>query len=574
MLNTEETKTGAVLTATIGARGARHVTFQGVEFHPNQKVTLRARAASYEVDDPRYNYLEAVYHNSETKVSTILGWRKITAPISNPEVVELPVEVEDGQNLAFAMRMRSYAAGSVDDLGVLYGDKIVHTPPGVWVDWVEVEFSEAESGYTPEMAEIMPEKPSDMPEERYAASVLKRLASKAFRSKVPDPLYLRSLLMQFKDNRERGMSLRDALLDPMALVLTSPSFLYKAEVPEGRVVSQKELASRLSYFLWSSPPDEELLTLAKKRQLSTPRVLEQQVARMLLDDRADHFIEGFCFQWLGMDRLGLFPFNTGRHKGFDNAVMESARREVFESVKHVIRNDLPAKNLLGANYIVINDVLADHYELKGVKGHTFRKEFVPPGTPRGGFLGMTAILAMGSNGDESSPIERGVWVLRHLLDMAPPPAPPNVPQLERLETESLSVRERVKLHQEAPQCSQCHKFIDPVGYGLEQFDAAGRWRLNNLMNHDDREKLINASGNLPFGESFHDFYGLRIAVYKQSYKFAQVLVKELLAYSLGRPYQFIDEDLTVEILKRTQPEGYKLNDLITQLVLSRTFQRK
>ncbi len=426
------------------------------------------------------------------------------------------------------------------------------------------------------MAEIMPEKPSGMSEERYATDVLKRLAQKAFRGREPDPLYLRSLVLQFDDNREQGMSLREALLDPMALVLTSPSFLYKAEVPEGKIVSQMELASRLSYFLWSSPPDEELVALAQNRQLNTPKVLEQQVARLLLDDRADHFIEGFCFQWLGMDRLGLFPFNTKKHNGFDNAVMESARQEVFESVKHVIRNDLPSKNLLGANYIVINDVLADHYELRGVEGHEFRKEFIPPGTPRGGFLGMAAILAMGSNGDESSPVERGVWILRHLLDMAPPPAPPNVPQLERLETEFVSMREKVKLHQEAPQCSQCHKFIDPVGYGLEQFDAAGRWRLNELMSQDGREREvpIKATGNLPFGDNFHDFYGLRLAVYKQSYKFAQVLVKELLSYSLGRPYQFIDEDLTVEILKRTQPEGYKLNDLITQLVLSPTFQRK
>lgn len=304
------------------------------------------------------------------------------------------------------------------------------------------------------MQELFTEKPSSISEEKHAENILEKFARKAFRTEPPiDPLYLKRLLLHFRANRENGMEFKEAILFPMTLILTSPEFLYLKESEDSRSVSAHELAVRLSYFLWSSPPDEELLSLAENGTIKEPQVLEQQLERMIKDPRFDQCIEGFCYQWLGMSRLGLFPFDTTKHPGFDNAVMDSARREIFNSVKYVLTEKLPVRDLLGANYIIINDVMADHYGIHGVVGHEFKKVSMPHNSYRGGLLGTTAVLAMGSDGVHSSLVERGVWVLEHLLDMAPPPAPPNVPQLDRLKTGFLSARELAHMHQDAPQCA-------------------------------------------------------------------------------------------------------------------------
>ena len=228
--------------------------------------------------------------------------------------------------------------------------------------------------------------------------------------------------------------LEPSLAESMSIILASPGFIYLNEPGQDdsrRALNDRELAVRLSYFLWSSPPDEELLKLVEEEKLRDPQILAQQVDRLIADPRADKFVAGLVHQWLDMKRLDFFQFNVALHRDFDDSTRAAARQEVYESFAHLLRGNEGGKlaNLIKSDYVMINGLLGTYYGLEGVEGDEFRKIKLPADSPRGGLLGTAAISAMGSDGLESSPVERGAWVLRHLLHQPPPPAPANVPQL-------------------------------------------------------------------------------------------------------------------------------------------------
>ncbi|MEM1067343.1 MAG: DUF1588 domain-containing protein, partial [Planctomycetota bacterium] len=235
--------------------------------------------------------------------------------------------------------------------------------------------------------------------------------------------------------------------------------------------------------------------------------------------------------------------------------------------------------LLKSEFVVVNDLLAEYYDIPEVQGHQFRRVNVEPNSVRGGLLGTVAVNAMGSDGLRTSPVERGAWVLRHLLHDPPAPAPPNVPQLSRLDGEIVSAREIQKLHQEQPQCAQCHRKIDPVGFGLENFSADGLWRDVEVIKYGNRNSKsksfeIDPQGRLPSGETFSGFLELRSAIAKKDTEFARGFVEELIAYALGRPYGFTDETLVDSILNQTQENGFAITEIVHLLVQSETFQSK
>ena len=346
-----------------------------------------------------------------------------------------------------------------------------------------------------------------------------------------------------------------------------------------------ELANRLSYFLWAGPPDERLMSYVEAGRLGEPSILSgyaSEVDRMLADPRANRFIAGFAHQWLHMTRLDFFQFNPRLYPKFDASLRSSARREVYETVRTLLDEDLPLGTLLKSDFVVVDDLLADYYGLGEMRGSAFRKVPVPEGTPRGGLLSMAAILAMGSDGERSSPVERGVWVLRKLLHEPPPPAPANVPQLSRFGDKLMPARELLLAHQEQAQCAQCHRRIDPIGFAMQNFDAAGLWRDEEYAEFFTFWKAIkkkevfpiDPSGRLPAGPEFTGFFGLRDAVAEHEEDFVRGLIEHLIEYALGRPCGFSDAELVDTILKRSKSKSMTLREVIHALVESPEFLSK
>jgi Protein of unknown function (DUF1592)/Protein of unknown function (DUF1588)/Protein of unknown function (DUF1585) len=369
--------------------------------------------------------------------------------------------------------------------------------------------------------------------------------------------------------------------------LSSPTFLYLAEPAtdgDRRPLSQQELAVRLSYFLWGAPPDAALLELAARGQLSERDVLLAQANRLLDDPRSDGLVRAFVYQWLGLDRLEFFEVNRTQYPRFDDSTKLLARQEVYETVAYLLRNNGSLRDLLKADYVVVNSVLANYYGLDGVTGDEFRRVAIPADSPRGGLLGMAATHVMGGNGDKTSPVERGAWVLRKLLNDPPPPAPANVPQIARLAGKLLTTRERLSAHQEQPQCASCHRKIDPIGFGLENFDAVGQWRTEDSYQLSDangrpdpkakKTWKIEPAAALYQGPEFSDYFGLRDIIAGKSAAFARGFSLALAEYALGRPCGFGDEPLLDRMVATASERDLAVRQFIYTLIESREFQTK
>ena len=311
--------------------------------------------------------------------------------------------------------------------------------------------------------------------------IISDFALVAYRYKKPRPEFIKGLMELFQDRLAKGKNFDVAIRTPLSIILASPRFIYMREPGvEGdpRKLNERELAIRLSYFLWSSPPDSTLISLAKAGKLK--QNLSQQVERMLKDPKARNFVDGLAHQWLDMKRLDFFQFGLKQYREFDQSARNASREEVYQTMLHLLRSNEEGQlnKLLKSDFVVVNAILANIYGIQGVEGDEFRRVQLNEGSPRGGLMGMVAINAMGSDGVESSPVERGVWTLRHVLNDPPPPAPANVPMLNRINGK-MTKRGKLIAHQEEPQCASCHRKIDPIGLA---------WKI--LMPSADGEKRI------------------------------------------------------------------------------------
>jgi hypothetical protein len=452
-------------------------------------------------------------------------------------------------------------------------------PPALWIDWVEWEGPLPAEGKAATTRPILTRGEGQNDEDQ-ARACFADFAHRAFRGRSAEAPFLARLLGIYRAGRQSGLDHERALREPLSVILASPGFLYLSEPKPGkgsRRLDDLELASRLSYFLWSAPPDAELLRLAEKNTLHEPAILSAQVDRLIADPKSSAFVTGFTHQWLGLHRLDFFQFDTKLHKDFDDSTKAAARIEVYQTIDHILRQGDSLNRLLKSDYVVINGLLADYYGLSEVSGDAFRKVMLPKDSPRGGLLGMAAILAMGSNGRDTSPVERGAWILRKLLHEPPPPAPPNVPQLNRLEDKLLSTRERLAAHQEQPQCAQCHRKIDPIGFGLENFNATGKWRTTETYEKKGvglKTWPISPAGAFYKGSSFKDYFELRDQIAAHPQKFGRGFTEALVEYGMGRPFGFLDEPLATTILTEAQAKDYQMAAFIRALVLSETFQTK
>jgi len=554
---------------------------------PPGDYVLRLRIAALDDTPPVRRFIEYGRRHQDYALE---GCRQVTGTMETPQILEIPISITAGGCRSFWI----YEKGVHDTnekAHRFFFDAFhangVGPPFAIWIDWIEAEGPlHADRPAPPALAELLSVPPVDKPTATKASTeeeirgVLERFATRAFRGRAPDAAYLDRLVAIFHRHRDAGKAFREAVSEPLSIVLSSPHFLYLSE-PVGeqdrRELDDLELASRLSYFLWSSPPDEALLEAAREGELEKPEGRAAQVDRMLADSRSREFIEAFTHQWLGLERLDFFQFNDTLYPEYDLATKALSRQEVFETIGCLIRENLSLKNLLTSEFVVVNAGLARYYGLDGVSGDEFCVVKLPAESPRGGLLGMAAVMAMGSNGEHSSPVERGAWVLRKLLHDPPPPAPPNVPQLARLEGRLLTTRERLKLHQEEPQCASCHRRIDPIGFGLENFDAVGRWRTEDSYGKEGvgtKKWPIDPAGALHGGPEFKDFFELRKMIASKPEAFATGFTEALLEYALGRPCGFSDDELVKAIVKRAADKDYSVREFVHAVVQSLAFRTK
>ena len=368
------------------------------------------------------------------------------------------------------------------------------------------------------------------------------------------------------ESYERGLQLG------LQALLVSPEFLFRLEAEPGdgqpRVLSEHELASRLSYFLWSSTPDEELLGLADRGELRRDGQLAAQVRRLLADPRSVSLVDNFASQWLNLRLLkGISP-DRKRFPGFDDQLKADMETETRLFIQAVIRENRPLADLLDARETFVNERLAKHYGIEGVTGEEFRR--VVLGTPqRGGLLGQASILTVTSNPTRTSPVKRGKWVLENLFNAPPPPPPPGVPELEKGgEALTGTLRQRMEQHRANPACAVCHTQMDALGFGLENYDAVGAWRDR------DGEFDIDASGVLPAGETFQSPEGLRLVLKNRLPDFRRCLTEKLLTYALGRGLEYYDECTVNVLVNNVAGNGDTFQALVLAIVESEPFQKR
>jgi hypothetical protein len=541
---------------------------------PAGRYTLCMRVAANDAAPKERHFVEVGQRGEDKSNFTVFSAHQVTGTLAQPQIIEVPVNVSTDGKREFAIREKR-PNSRVAEIRSYYDEKekTGHGPvPAIWVDWFEIEGPLSAPNSTPLAARAQ--------DAAGAREVIERFVTRAFRGKKAEADYLDKLTRLFDARIKMGDSFEDALKEPLSVVLASPGFLYLDEPsPEKghRPLDDFELATRLAYFLWSAPPDDELLALARSGDLQKPAVLAAQVDRMIASERLHEFVSGFTHQWLGMDRLDFFQFDFKLHRAFDDSAKAAAREEVYQTIACLLRENFSLRCLLKSDFVVINGLLANYYGLDGVSGDEFRKVSLPADSPRGGLLGMAAILAMGSNGEHTSPVERGAWVLRKLLHDPPPPAPPNVPQLARLDGKLLNVRERMHAHQEEPQCASCHRKIDPIGFGLENFDAAGKWRTEDTYERKGAGKKtwpVDPAAAFHNGPAFKDYFELRDIVASKPEQLARGLTEALIEYALGRPVGFSDEDLATSIVQQARGKNFAIREFVQALIASDAFHTK
>lgn len=431
------------------------------------------------------------------------------------------------------------------------------------------------AGDTPSRRRIFVCQPSHADQEDDCARrILSTLMRRAYRRSINDQ-DLETPMRFFHQARstegfEAGIELA------LSSVLVNPQFLFRIEqdppgIPPNTAyrISDLELASRLSFFLWSSIPDEELLETAIAGQLRNPGVLEAQTQRMLADPRSRSLVKNFAGQWLYLRNLESITPDLRLFPDFDDNLRQAFRQETELFFESVVRENRSVLDLLQADYTYLNERLAKHYEIPHIYGSRFRRVSLDPASHRGGLLRHGSILTVTSYATRTSPVIRGNWVLANILGTPMPPPPDDIPALQDNTVSSmLSVRERLAEHRANPACASCHDLMDPIGFALENFDAVGRWRTLEI------DSPVDASGGLPDGSQFEGVAGLERGLLERPELFVGTLTEKLLTYAIGRGVDYRDAPAIREVVRRAEAEGYRFDSLITGIVTSPPFQMR
>jgi hypothetical protein len=449
------------------------------------------------------------------------------------------------------------------------------------IDHVQITgpFNATGPGDTPSRRRIFVCTPANSKDEVPCAQrILGTLARRAYRRPVTDS-DMETLLSFYQAGKNQG-NFESGIENALRLILASPKFLFRSEPDPARIapgsvyhVSDLDLASRLSFFLWSSIPDDELLNVAAQGKLKDPAVLDREVRRMLADPKAEALVNNFAEQWLFLRNVQSVAPDEATFPNFDDNLRQSYKRETELFFESIVKEDRDVMDLLTANYTFVNERLAKQYNIPNVYGSQFRRvtlDGLNDNGARRGLLGQGSILSVTSYPTRTSPVLRGKWIMENVMGTPPPAPPPNVPALKDQAQggKVLSIRKLMEEHRKNAPCSTCHKVMDPLGFALESFNAVGEYRTK------DASGPIDSSGQLADGTKIDGVVGLRQALLKHPEYFVGTLTEKMLTYALGRPLEYYDMPVVRGIVQAAARNDYHFSSLITGIVKSEPFEMK
>jgi len=498
----------------------------------------------------------------------------------SPQIVEFPVEFTTesaGMTLSYA-----YSIPSVPENQFLQHGEGFPRPEAL-IDWIEIEGPVYDTWPPSSHTKILFDSPlqSKNPSQ-YARAVLERFMREAYRRPVTKDEVDEKVALYVAAAKKKK-SFVENIKVPLTAVLASPSFLYLAEAHPGSFsepLTDHELATRLSYFLWSSQPDAELRQLADAGKLANPKTRQEQVDRMLADLKAEALVKNFAGQWLGLREVGANPPAPDLYPQYDRHLERSIVGESEAYFREFLQHDLDARQMIKSDFVTINERLGRFYGIPGARGDAFQRVSVPKGVARGGIVTQASILTITSNGTRTSPVKRGTWILKTLLGTDPglPVAnageiSPKVPGIDKA-----TVRQRLEIHRQLQQCARCHNKIDPLGFALENFNAAGEWREQEGFGYKGRvqpdDPKIDASSKMPDGTKIFGVAGLQTAMLKQDDLFLKSLATHLATYALGRELGIADQPLVAGAAAAMKKDGGTVRALVKAIVASDAFATK
>ena len=545
-------------------------TMRGLEYEHQLEISVdgqRVHLATFGGD----NEIKASSDNPTTTGDSVDGRFTVRVPLkAGPH--RIGVAFLEKTHAFNTRRLQNYVRSSSDTIdfsGYPHIDEVILTGP----------FNATGAGQTPSRRRLFVCQPKVRAEETACArQIVATVARRAYRSEVSEK-DIATLMDFFQQGRKDGGSFQSGIDLALRRVLASPKFIFRTERdPAGLAagatyrVSDVDLASRLSFFLWSSIPDDELLDAAARGTLSATAASERQVRRMLADPKSQSLVDNFVGQWLQLRNLKNKQPNSHEFPDFDDNLRQALLTETELFVSSIVREDRTVLDLMNADYTFLNERLARHYGIPNVYGSHFRRVVLPDET-RKGLLGKGAVLMVTSHPHRTSPVIRGKWVLENILGAPPPPPPDVVPPFQE-ETEAAkprSVRERLEVHRRNPACAGCHRMIDPAGLALENFDAVGAWRARD---GGTRGTLVDASGQLVDGTKVDGVVALRAALMREPDIFVSTVTEKLLTYALGRGLTAADMPAVRAIVRDAQRDGYRFSSIVLGVVRSVPFQMR
>ena len=564
-------------------------------FYPPDRGRYRFRisASAVQSAEKPVTYCVSVAGKRPSGKSGLVGY--FDAPADKPNVVEF-VEFMEPRTTIHILPYGLTNAQTVHKIGA---DK--YEGPGLAVQFVEIEgplnetwppashrriFGDREQKPSPVFNNSKRVEVASNDPEADAEKILRDFARRAFRRNVTDA-DVKPFLTLVKAKLAAKHSFEKAVRVGLTAIMVSPEFLFLREKP-GKL-DDFALASRLSYFLWSTMPDEELLTLAEKGKLSQPDTLRAQVERMLKHPKAGAFTENFVGQWLGLREIDATEPSHLLYSEFDHMLKVSMIRETELFFAEVLKDDLSLTNFVVSDFTMLNARLAKHYGIPGVDGFAFRKVTLPPGSRRGGVLTMASVLKVTANGTTTSPVTRGVWVMERILGTPPPKPPADVPSIEPDIRGATTIREQLAKHRQVASCASCHTKIDPPGFALESFDVIGGWReqYRTTGNGDRKDVIVDGrrmpyrmgakvdpSDVMPDGFKFANIDEFKQLLLKDKDQLARALTEKLLTYATGAAPEATDKAEIEALVKKTREKNYGFRALVHEVVQSKLFQTK